>query len=77
MATTNGTTRQQKAEQIAAAWEEYRAASRAIPVSLPYSGHKRAGEFREGFLEIDERLWRRYREAERAILAEPSAQKAA
>lgn len=62
-------TKEQKREAINEAWAEYRAASQAIPLTTPYSGSKRAGRYVEGFLEIDERLWRQYLAAERQILS--------
>jgi hypothetical protein len=64
---------QTKAQRIAVAWAEYRAASQAIPRTLPFAGFKRGGVYREGFLEQDERLWRRYVATERAILADKEA----
>jgi hypothetical protein len=61
---------QTKAQRIAVAWAEYRAASQAIPRTLPFAGFKRGGVYREGFLEQDERL---YVATERAILADKEA----
>jgi hypothetical protein len=59
-----------KAEKKAAvdqAWATYRAKSQAIPHATPFSGFKRGGVHCDGFLEIDERLWRNYLAEERAI----------
>ncbi len=63
MATTDAAQRQLQKAMIDEAWARYRLASQQIP-NLPYSGSKRAGVYHEGFLEIDERLWRRYLAAE-------------
>jgi hypothetical protein len=54
----------EKKAAIDAAWAEYRAASIAIPLQTPYSGNRRG----DGFLEIDERLWKCYLAAEARIL---------
>jgi hypothetical protein len=72
MASTTETKRQ----QIMAAWAKYRAESQAIPRSLPFSGFTRGGRSYEGFVEIDERLWRRYLADERSILAQPETKAA-
>jgi hypothetical protein len=72
-------TKAQKKAAVDLAWANYRAASQAIPGRLPYSGFKSGGVYRDGFLETDERLWKRYVAEERAILAtpEPKATQAA
>ena len=64
-------TKAQKKAALDLAWANYRAASQAIPLSLPYSGWRRAGKSYEGFLEVDERLWRAFRRAEDEITAAP------
>lgn len=64
-------TKEQKRAAVDLAWATYRAASQAIPRSLPFSGFKRGGKVYEGFVEIDERLFRRYLADEREILATP------
>ena len=60
---------------IDAAWQEYRRKSMAIPLSLPYSGHRRNGVYRDGFLETDDRFWEAYKRAEWDAL-HPKAQAA-
>lgn len=62
-------TKAEKKAAIDAAWAEYRTASQAIPRTVPFSGWKRAGQSYEGFLEVDDRLWRRYLARERDINA--------
>ncbi len=64
-------TKQQKKAAVDLAWANYRAESQAIPRNLPYAGFKRGGTYYDGFLETDERLWRKYVRAEQSILAEP------
>jgi hypothetical protein len=73
---TEAMTREQKKAAIDLAWATYRAQSQAIPRTLPFSGYKRGGVHYEGFLEIDERLWRRYVADERAILSTPETRAA-
>jgi hypothetical protein len=73
---TDVLSKQQKRALIDSAWAEYRAASTAIPRTLPFAGYKRAGVFREGFLEADDRLWKKYLVTERVIAAAPEAKAA-
>jgi methionyl-tRNA synthetase len=54
-------TKAQKKAAVDMAWASYRAASQRIDRNAPW----------DVFLDADERHWRRYVEAERAILAAP------
>jgi hypothetical protein len=69
-------TKAQKRAAMDLAWATYRAESQAIPRSLPFSGFKRSGRVYEGFVEIDDRLFKRYLAAERSIAAVPETKAA-
>jgi hypothetical protein len=69
-------TKEQKKAAVDLAWATYRAESQAIPLALPFSGFTRAGRHYEGFVEVDERLFKQYLAAERAILSTPETKAA-
>ena len=69
-------TREQKRAATDLAWQTYRARSQEIPLTTPFSGYKRAGRVYEGFVEIDDRLFKAYLAAERSIAAIPEAKSA-